>query len=149
MLRDAVRLSAVVLAGVAALGTPARAQTPMQAIQQQQQLQQAQQAQQALQRQQLEQQQQQQQQPPTTAFTAPLAGGRGLGLVPGAPPTYTLPNLVGSKSTASSRATNSGSLPEAKNSAASPPACRSAELSATTGTLPWPMLSVTGRPQPS
>lgn len=85
-----------ILAGIAALAAPARAQTPMQAIQQQQQQQQIQQAQQALQRQQLEQQQQQQQQamPPTQSFTAPLTGPRGLALTPGAPPTYTLPNLV-------------------------------------------------------
>ncbi len=93
-MRLEARLSAV-MAGVALLaGTPsARAQTPMQAIQQQQQQQQQiQQAQQALQRQQLE---QQQQAPPTTTFTSPLTGARGFGLVPGAPPTYTLPNLVG------------------------------------------------------
>jgi len=89
----AARLSAA-LACAALLGMPAaRAQTPMQAIQQQQQQQQIQQAQQALQRQQLE---QQGQAPPTTSFTAPVPGtSRGLGLVPGAPPTYTLPNLVG------------------------------------------------------
>jgi protein involved in polysaccharide export with SLBB domain/type II secretory pathway pseudopilin PulG len=86
------RLSAAVLALLA--GAPAaRAQTPMQAIQQQQQLQQIQQAQQALQRQQLE----QQQAPPTTSFSAPIAGGaRPPGLVPAAPPSYySLPNLVG------------------------------------------------------
>ena len=73
---------------------PAAAQTPMQAIQQQQQQRQIQQAQEALQRQQLE-QQQQQQVPPTTSFSTPLTGARGLTLAPGAPPTYSLPNLVG------------------------------------------------------
>ncbi len=89
----AARLAAVLAAGVALLAGPARAQTPMQAIQQQQQQQQIQQAQQALQRQQLE----QQQQAPTTPFTAPLTGGaRGLGgLLPGAPPAYALPSLLG------------------------------------------------------
>ena len=89
------RLLAALAAGAALAAAPAaRAQTPMQAIQQQQQQQQIQQAQQALQRQQLE---QQQQQAPMTPFTAPLASGgaRGLGLVPGAPPAYALPNFVG------------------------------------------------------
>lgn len=96
MRRDAGLLAAVAAWTLAAAGS-AFAQTPMQAIQQQQQAQQIQQAQQALQRQQIE-QQQQQQVPPTTSFTSPLPGGagsRGLGLAPGAPPTYTLPNLVG------------------------------------------------------
>jgi hypothetical protein len=93
-MRLEVRLPAI-LAGIASLALPAAAawaQTPMQAIQQQQQQQQILQAQQALQRQQLE---QQQQTPPTTSFTAPLTGVRGLSLTPGAPPTYTLPHLVG------------------------------------------------------
>ena len=88
------RLSAALAAIALGVAAPAaRAQTPMQAIQQQQQLQQIQQVQQAFQRQQLE--QQQQQQPPTTAFSAPVPSARGLNLVPGAPPAYALPNLVG------------------------------------------------------
>jgi protein involved in polysaccharide export with SLBB domain len=94
MRREAAAVGlAAVLAVVAALAAvPARAQTPMQAIQQQQQQLQIQQAQQAIQRQQFE---QQQQQPPTTSFSVPLTGARGLNLVPAAPPTYSLPNLVG------------------------------------------------------
>ncbi|HYI82354.1 MAG TPA: polysaccharide biosynthesis/export family protein [Acetobacteraceae bacterium] len=89
-MRLEVRISAT-LAMVAMLTAAAHGQTPMQAIQQQQQQQQILQAQQALQRQQLE----QQQTPPTTSFTVPLTGARGLSLTPGAPPTYTLPHLVG------------------------------------------------------
>ncbi len=90
--------AALAVAAVLAWWAPpprAAAQTPMQAIQQQQQAQQIQQAQQALQRQQLEQAQQQQAPPPTTSFSAPLTGARGLTLAPGAPPIYSLPNLVG------------------------------------------------------
>ncbi|GAA0578749.1 polysaccharide biosynthesis/export family protein [Craurococcus roseus] len=95
---EAMLRAAALAAGIAAWwAPPAAAQTPMQAIQQQQQQQQIQQAQQALQRQQLE-QAQQQQTPPTTSYSAPLTLGGGArvpALTPGAPPTYSLPNLVG------------------------------------------------------
>ena len=85
MRRRSVRLAAAAWTALAAAG-PAAAQTPIQAIQQQQQLQQIQQAQQAL--------QQQQQAAPTTSYSAPLNANRGVGLTPGAPPTYTLPSLI-------------------------------------------------------